>query len=102
MINGRTGEPLPDLETLRRTYREAIEDALTVFTLEPLLACHIGGIDTLFDEARLRQRGRTDEGDDALLFEVPVVVLELGPRALKAGCPFKRKRGQWPQPLPPS
>jgi len=45
MINARTGEPLPDLETLRRTYREAIEDALTVFTdtlktiAEPLPGC---------------------------------------------------------------
>ena len=45
MINGRTGEPLPDLETLRRAYREAVEDALTVFAdtvktlAEPMPGC---------------------------------------------------------------
>lgn len=32
MIHRRTGEPLPDLETLSRTYRESVEDALVVFT----------------------------------------------------------------------
>jgi hypothetical protein len=31
MIHRRTGEPLSDLQTLSRTYRESVEDALTVF-----------------------------------------------------------------------